>query len=137
MDNAIEACSKLEEEKRKILDSIKKTGTGFGVEDRKLCTEKYDTIRSTKHDGRPHGIGMESVKKAVVKISRAYADEMGRGNVSGDNYFISIAFEEYKGCPSLQTAIGGHFVVVRDQCNKKGELSVTMNMSYDSGIPKI
>ena len=40
LDNAIEACSKLEEEKRKIWIVLKKQGTGFGVEDRKLCNRK-------------------------------------------------------------------------------------------------
>lgn len=67
LDNAIEACSKLEEEKRKIWIGLKKQGPVLVLKIENCVTEKYDTIRSTKHDGRPHGIGMESVKKAVVK----------------------------------------------------------------------
>ena len=67
LDNAIEACSKLEEEKRKIWIVLKKQGPVLVLKIENCVTEKYATIRSTKHDGRPHGIGMESVKKAVVK----------------------------------------------------------------------
>lgn len=67
LDNAIEACSKLEEEKRKIWIVLKKQGPVLVLKIENCVIEKYDTMRSTKHDGRPHGIGMESVKKAVVK----------------------------------------------------------------------
>lgn len=71
LDNAIEACTKIEGGKRWICIVLEKRGPILHLQiENNIDKSEYSQIekqKSSKHDGMPHGIGMESVEITVKK----------------------------------------------------------------------
>lgn len=70
LDNAIEACRKLEPEKRFIRIENKFTsGKMLLIMENSKTGEKNESLRTTKKDNYSHGRGIHSVRKVVEKYS--------------------------------------------------------------------
>lgn len=69
LDNAIEACEKLEEEKRQIKIEVRKHYSMFMLIVENSCEEhaqvRKGIFRTTKKDDRMHGYGIRNVRKTV------------------------------------------------------------------------
>ena len=89
MDNAIEACEKLEEEKRMVKIEVRKHHSMFMLIVENSCEAhaqvRKGIFRTTKKDDRMHGYGIHNVRKTVK--NRGGQFQYGS---RGENFYVKI-----------------------------------------------
>ena len=89
LDNAIEACEKLEEEKRMVKIEVRKHHSMFMLIVENSCEAhaqvRKGIFRTTKKDDRMHGYGIHNVRKTVK--NRGGQFQYGS---RGENFYVKI-----------------------------------------------
>lgn len=87
IDNAIEACEKVEDNKRFIVVESSVVRSYFLIEIKNSSCEKnmcIDTLKSKKDNKKIHGIGLENIRAAIIK-------NHGMININLENYIFSLS----------------------------------------------
>ena len=89
LDNAIEACEKLEEEKRMVKIEVRKHHSMFMLIVENSCEAhaqvRKGIFRTTKKDDRMHGYGIHNVRKTV----KNHGGQFQYGS-RGENFYVKI-----------------------------------------------